>query len=42
VAIAVAGAGAFAVAPAQAAPGNCEQWGFSGGGFKGSMQHPSD
>jgi hypothetical protein len=30
VATAVAGAGAFAVLPAQAAPGNCEQWGFSG------------
>ena len=30
VAIAVVGAGALAVAPAQAAPGNCEQWGFTG------------
>jgi hypothetical protein len=30
VAVAVASAGAFAVAPAHAAPGNCEQWGFSG------------
>jgi len=30
VAVAVVGAGGFAVAPAHAAPGNCEQWGFSG------------
>jgi hypothetical protein len=30
VAMAVAGAGLFVAAPAQAAPGNCEQWGFSG------------
>jgi hypothetical protein len=30
VAIAVAGAGAFAAVPAHAAPGNCDQWGFSG------------
>jgi hypothetical protein len=30
VAVAVVGAGGFAVAAAHAAPGNCEQWGFSG------------
>jgi hypothetical protein len=30
VAGAVAGAGVYAIAPAQAAPGNCEQWAFSG------------
>lgn len=30
IAMAIAGSGALAVAPAHAAPGNCEQWGFSG------------
>jgi hypothetical protein len=30
VAVAVVGAGVLTVAPAHAAPGNCEQWGFSG------------